>query len=183
MTNSSKYLLPLVLSNSISSFFLTSSFSSQGVWFRSQEAGQHGRERMSLVCRVGPRTTCLCHRQLYQQGHVVTAPIDRHRKPNSEQRHAARSTDKDFNVQSWPRVSRDTNVIFGPSVDAAKILQDILKAIVNVSPWSLLMLLPLYIYRGLYHEEILQPYSAVFGHNSGFLVSWCWLTYNQDGSP
>lgn len=48
----------------------------QGVWLRRQEAGQLSRECLSPVCRVGPRTTGVCHRQLYQQGHVVAAPVE-----------------------------------------------------------------------------------------------------------
>lgn len=60
--------------------------SSQGVWLRSQEAGKLGRERLPPVCRAGPRTTCFCHRQLYQQGHAVTAPIEGDKERESEPR-------------------------------------------------------------------------------------------------
>lgn len=89
-----KYLYnspPLMLSNftfpPFSSLCLSQPFPCQGVWLCSQEARQLGRERLPPVCRVGPRTTCLCHRQLYQQGHAVAAPIegDKEREPKSEQ--------------------------------------------------------------------------------------------------
>lgn len=85
--------LPLLLSNLFPHILplLLNPSPSQGVWFRSQEAGQLGGERLPPVCRVGPRTTCLCHRQLHQQSHVVTAPIegDTERKPkqNSGMQH------------------------------------------------------------------------------------------------
>jgi len=56
---------------------LSRPFSPQGVWFCSQEARQLGRKRLPPVRWVGPRAAGLRHRQLYQQGHAVTAPIKR----------------------------------------------------------------------------------------------------------
>lgn len=72
--------LPLLLLLLSLPFFTSSLFSppfpSQSVWFCSQEARQHGRERLPLIRWVGPRPACFCHRQLYQQGHAVSAPIE-----------------------------------------------------------------------------------------------------------
>lgn len=57
-------------------FILTLFLLVQGFWFCRQEAGQPGGERLPPVCRVGPRTTRHGHRQLHQQGHAVTAPVE-----------------------------------------------------------------------------------------------------------
>lgn len=48
----------------------------QGFRFCRQEAGQLGGERLPPVCRVGPRTARLGHRQLHQQGHAVAATVE-----------------------------------------------------------------------------------------------------------
>ena len=60
------------VSVSVTLFHLSRLLLLQDVWLRGEAYGQRHRERVSPVCRDGPRAAGCGHRQLYQQSHVGT---------------------------------------------------------------------------------------------------------------